>query len=356
MIQTRWVENDVIGWIMANWSDWVYKVINLPAEYDEEAAEAGPCPLGRHLGDSLMGAHLGDDEDKIPAKIANTNRWLASKKELVKRSDGERTWNALYQGRPSAAKGNLFLAEWWRPYYRTPELRHRLEYLQLSVDATFKNTETADMVGMTLLGLCGRDVYLWRLVNKRAGFRDTVTAIRDIVKDFPDIDELVIEDKANGSAIIDVLRYDVDMPPIVAVTPQGGKYARAQAISPFVATGAVHIPLDFTDKEEADVEWPTREQLTAREKFIKQYSTFPFGQHDDMVDAGSQGLSRIIKIITGEIAKPRRRMNVRVTRWHKDMWEDFEQLKTDAERESYIREFGYPEEWLDEDGTLNPAI
>lgn len=356
VIQTRWVENDVIGWIMANWSDWVYKVINLPAEYDEEAAEAGPCPLGRHLGDSLMGAHLGDDEDKIPAKIANTNRWLASKKELVKRSDGERTWNALYQGRPSAVKGNLFLAEWWRPYYRTPELRHRLEYLQLSVDATFKNTETADMVGMTLLGLCGRDVYLWRLVNKRAGFRDTVTAIRDIVKDFPDIDELVIEDKANGSAIIDVLRYDVDMPPIVAVTPQGGKYARAQAISPFVATGAVHIPLDFTDKEEADVEWPTREQLTAREKFIKQYSTFPFGQHDDMVDAGSQGLSRIIKIITGEIAKPRRRMNVRVTRWHKDTWEDFEQLKTDAERESYIHEFGYPEEWLDEDGTLNPAI
>lgn len=345
VIQTRWVEGDVIGWIQENWADWVWKTINLPAEYDEFAAKLGPCPLGRHIGDSLMGSHLGDDESKLPQKIANTNRWLQSKKDLVIRSDGERTWNALYQGRPTAENGNLYKEGWWGRYRRTDELRASLEYLQLSVDASFKNTETSDFVAITLWGLVGADVYLWKLVNKRMGFLQTVEYIKAIVKDFPDIDELVIEDKANGSAIIDVLHYEKDVPPVVGVTPLGGKFARAQATSNFVAAGHVKLPEDFTEDESLDVEWDSKEVLSAVAKFVKQHSTFPYGKRDDMVDSQTQGLSRIIKIITGEIAKPEHTATKRYTHWHEDMWEDFEQLNTDEERDQYCKVMGYPEEW-----------
>ena len=42
VIQTRWVEGDVIGWIQENWEEWIWKTINLPAEYDEFAAKLGP--------------------------------------------------------------------------------------------------------------------------------------------------------------------------------------------------------------------------------------------------------------------------------------------------------------------------
>lgn len=345
VIQTRWVEGDVIGWVQENWGEWVWKTINLPAEYDEDAALIGPDPLGRKLGESLMGRHLGDDETKLPQKIANTNEWLQSKKRLVKQSDGDRTWNALYQGRPSAANGNLYNHAWWKTYLRTKDLRESLEYLQLSVDATFKNTETSDYVAITLWGLKGRDVYLWKLVNKRMGFLDTVSCIKALCKEFPDIDELVIEDKANGSAIIDVLKYEENMPPVVAVTPLGGKYARAQATSPFVATGVVHLPADFTPDEEVDVEWDTKEDMTAREKFIRQHSTFPYGKRDDMVDSQTQGLSRIIKLIVGDIKMPERRAHIRYTHWHSDMWEDYEMLKTDDDRQKYLLIHGYPDEW-----------
>lgn len=345
VIQTRWVEGDVIGWVQENWGEWVWKTINLPAEYDEDAALIGPDPLGRKLGESLMGRHLGDDETKLPQKIANTNEWLQSKKRLVKQSDGDRTWNALYQGRPSAANGNLYSPAWWKTYLRTKDLRESLEYLQLSVDATFKNTETSDYVAITLWGLKGRDVYLWKLVNKRMGFLDTVSCIKALCKEFPDIDELVIEDKANGSAIIDVLKYEENMPPVVAVTPLGGKYARAQATSPFVATGVVHLPADFTPDEEVDVEWDTKEDMTAREKFIRQHSTFPYGKRDDMVDSQTQGLSRIIKLIVGDIKMPERRAHIRYTHWHSDMWEDYEMLKTDDDRQKYLLIHGYPDEW-----------
>lgn len=348
VIQTRWVEGDVIGWIQENWAEWIWKTINLPAEYDDFAAKVGPDPLGRKLGDSLMGAHLGDDESKLPQKIANTNKWLASKKELVIRSDGERTWNALYQGRPSAANGNLFKEGWWKTYTRTEALRNGLEYLQLSIDATFKDTETSDFVAMELWGLKGRDVYLWKLINKRMGFLGTVDKIKEICKEFPDIDELVIEDKANGSAIIDVLHYEKGMPSVVAVTPLGGKYARAQATSNFVATGVVHLPDDLSIEEEADIEWDSREQINGKNKFIKQHSTFPYGKRDDMVDSQTQGLSRIIKLITGDIAMPKHNKQRRYNEWRKDLWEDFENCKNDEEREQFFDLYGYPKEWLDE--------
>lgn len=345
VIQTRWVEGDVIGWVQENWHEWIWKTINLPAEYDETAANIGPDPLGRKIGDSLMGAHLGDDESKLPQKIANTNRWLRSKKDLVIRSDGERTWNALYQGRPSAANGNLFKEGWWKSYGRSEQLRASLEYLQLSVDATFKNTETSDFVAIELWGLKGRDVYLWKLINKRMGFLETVDKIKQLVKDFPDIDELVIEDKANGSAIIDTLHYEKNMPPVVAVTPLGGKFARAQATSNFVASGVVHLPDDLTLEEEVDIEWDSREQLTGKQKFIKQHSTFPYGKRDDMVDSQTQGLSRILKLLVGDIPMPKHRKQLRYNHWSDDLWEDFKQLKTETEQSQFFDVYGYPEEW-----------
>ena len=345
VIQTRWVEGDVIGWVQENWHEWIWKTINLPAEYDETAANIGPDPLGRKLGDSLMGAHLGDDESKLPQKIANTNRWLRSKKDLVIRSDGERTWNALYQGRPSAANGNLFKEGWWKSYGRSEQLRASLEYLQLSVDATFKNTETSDFVAIELWGLKGRDVYLWKLMNKRMGFLETVDKIKQLVKDFPDIDELVIEDKANGSAIIDTLHYEKNMPPVVAVTPLGGKFARAQATSNFVASGVVHLPDDLTLEEEIDIEWDSREQLTGKQKFIKQHSTFPYGKRDDMVDSQTQGLSRILKLLVGDVPMPKHRKQLRYNHWSDDLWEDFKQLKTETEQSQFFDVYGYPEEW-----------
>ena len=48
VIQTRWVENDVVGFIKDNWSEFIWKDINLPCEYDG----IEPCPLGRKIGDS----------------------------------------------------------------------------------------------------------------------------------------------------------------------------------------------------------------------------------------------------------------------------------------------------------------
>ena len=339
VIQTRWVENDIIGYIEKNWSEFIWKTINLPCECEDPDND----PLGRKLGDSLMGEHLGDVG--LPQRICNDNKWLRSKKILVMAGEGERTWNALYQGHPSAQNGNLFKEDWWQLYSREHVKFTDFEYTCLSVDATFKKTDTADMVSMQLWGMAQNHAYLYKLINRRMGFVETVRKIRDLVKDFPNIDQLIIEDKANGSAIIDTLHYIDGMPPIVGINPLGGKYSRAQAVSPFVASLSVHIPNDFTSAEAAEIEWDGNEVLAPHKRFILQHSRFPFAKHDDMVDACSQALTRLIKYVTGEEPLPERKY-IRFSKWYPDMWEDFEQMNS-LEQQQFIARYGAPLEWAD---------
>lgn len=351
VIQTRWVENDVIGYIQSNWSDYVWADINLPCECEDEATD----PLHRKLGDSLMGDHMGDFD--LPQRIRNDNIWLRSKKMLVCAGEGERVWNALYQGHPSAQNGNLFRDNWWKRYCRKIggvsedgcEYGSRIdiadmEYTCLSVDATFKKTETSDRVAITLWGLSQKNAYLYKLINKRMGFTDTVERIKRLCSEYPGIDQLIIEDKANGSAIIDTLKYTDGIPPIVAVNPLGGKYSRAQAVSPFIAGGSVYIPVDFTESERREIEDDNHIE-TGYGRFLYQMSHFPFAKNDDMVDSMSQALSRLIKIVTGEDPAPEKRWT-RFTKWYPDMWEDFEQMNS-MEQEEFIRTYGAPLEWED---------
>lgn len=350
VIQTRWVENDVIGYIQSNWSDYVWADINLPCECEDEATD----PLHRKLGDSLMGDHMGDFD--LPQRIRNDNIWLRSKKMLVCAGEGERVWNALYQGHPSAQNGNLFRDNWWKRYcrkiggdtedggtYSRIDIAD-MEYTCLSVDATFKKTETSDRVAITLWGLSQKNAYLYKLINKRMGFTETVERIKRLCGEYPGIDQLIIEDKANGSAIIDTLKYTDGIPPIVAVNPLGGKYSRAQAVSPFIAGGSVYIPVDFTESERREIEDDNHIE-TGYGRFLYQMSHFPFAKNDDMVDSMSQALSRLIKIVTGEDPAPEKRWT-RFTKWYPDMWEDFEQMNS-MEQEEFIRTYGAPLEWED---------
>jgi hypothetical protein len=73
----------------------------------------------------------------------------------------------------------------------------------------------------------------------------------------------------------------------IPVNPQGGKVARVNAISPAIESGHVFIP----DGEQ----WA--------EDFIDQWTAFPAGAHDDMVDCGSQALSYMLHL-TGDVPVP----------------------------------------------------
>ena len=87
---------------------------------------------------------------------------------------------------------------------------------------------------------------------------------------------ILVEDKANGSAVIQILRREI--PGVAAVNPEGGKVARANAVSGAIESGNVYLPRNapFTGD------------------FVEECSSFPLGKHDDQVDAMTQALNRFI--------------------------------------------------------------
>ena len=84
----------------------------------------------------------------------------------------------------------------------------------------------------------------------------------------------IVEDKANGPAVVDALKRKV--PGIIEVTPEGGKPARAAACEPEIESGNVYLP-------DGEV-WVEME-------YIPEFTVFPRGKHDDQVDCTSQALN-----------------------------------------------------------------
>jgi predicted phage terminase large subunit-like protein len=79
----------------------------------------------------------------------------------------------------------------------------------LSVDATFKDSQKADKVSIQVWGKLGTRFYLIDRFNARMDFTTTLQAIRNMIHKYPKISAKYVEDKANGSAIINVLNKEI---------------------------------------------------------------------------------------------------------------------------------------------------
>lgn len=209
----------------------------------------------------------------------------------IRSAVGSYAWEALYQQRPSSPSGDIVQRDWWR-YYRLDPFAQALacEELLQSWDCTFKSTDGSDYVVGQVWGRKGADKYLLDQVRDRMTFTATCAAIRAMSAKWPAAELKLIEDKANGPAVIETLSRDISG--IVPVDPQGGKEARARAISPQVEAGNVWLP--------QDAPWVG--------DFVEEWAAFPRGKHDDQVDASSQALLRLAaRNDDGEVFRSRSR-------------------------------------------------
>jgi predicted phage terminase large subunit-like protein len=142
---------------------------------------------------------------------------------------------------------------------------------------SFKDLATSDYVVGQVWGTYKADRYLLDQVRSRSDMPATKAAVKDLSQRWPKAGIKLVEDKANGPAIIQELRHDVSG--LIAVTPEGGKHARAQAVSPQVESGNVYLP------HPALAPWV--------EEFIEEAAAFPHGRNDDQVDAMTQALNRL---------------------------------------------------------------
>jgi predicted phage terminase large subunit-like protein len=249
VILTRWHHDDLAGRILASEPD-EWEVISLPAIAEENDL------LGREEGEPLW-SEFGYD-----------NEWAAKKKVEV----GSKVWYSLFQQRPTPDSGDIFKRDWIHFYKTLPQLDEQL----ISVDASFKDKKDSDFCVIQAWGKKGANKYLIDQVRDRMNFPQTVAAIRTFSAKHPKAHTKLVEDKANGTAIIDYLKKEISG--MIPIEPMGGKTVRADAISPQWEAGNVFLP------HPSICPWIN--------DFIEELIQFPAGKHDDMVDAMSQALTR----------------------------------------------------------------
>jgi predicted phage terminase large subunit-like protein len=168
--------------------------------------------------------------------------------------------------------GGIFKRDDWRFFKQAPD---KLDYVIQSWDCAFKDKSTSDFVVGHVWGVKGADKFLLDQVRGRFSFTETLNAIRSLSTKWPHTNAKFVEDKANGPAVIDTLKHEISG--IIAIQPDGGKEARAHAISSEVEAHNVYLP----------------EGAPWVHDFIEECAAFPNGAHDDQVDAMTQALNQI---------------------------------------------------------------
>lgn len=211
IVMTRWHEDDLAGRLLKEEpEDWRQVSFPAIAEQDEEH---------RKEGEALH-------PDRYP--LATLER-IKAKSSWV--------WAGLYQQRPAPDEGGILKRAYWRYYETRPE---RFDLIVLSWDMTFKDTAGSDYVVGQVWGKVGPDAYLLDQIRARMDFPTTVNAFKAQVLQYPNAGAKYVEDKANGPAVISMLKNQI--PGLIAVEPEGGKEARAASVTWILEGGNVYLP------------------------------------------------------------------------------------------------------------------
>lgn len=284
IIMQRLHEDDLTGYILEHCGN-MYKHFCLPAEISDNVR---PVELKKYYVNGLL----------FPERLGK--KQLADTKIRI----GSQVYAAQMEQRPSPEEGGMFKRIWWKFWkpkdmvlahiqtkasdgsIHTHELinfPHKFDEIIISWDMTFKNTTGTDRVAGQVWGRVGTDKYLLDQNLGNMDFVQTKKAVLDLYEQNKEATAILIEDTANGPAVISELDRNLSI--LVPVKPLGSKISRAtdasKAMSMVAQCEAGHLYLPHP----AIASWVN--------DFIEEYTKFPFGKHDDQVDAGTQAIARL---------------------------------------------------------------
>jgi predicted phage terminase large subunit-like protein len=187
---------------------------------------------------------------------------------VIKESFFGRRWHTTGLAPPPNADQ---IPGYTRREYNPAELNPKRSRIIVS-DLSFKKTEDSDRVAILVCDILFPDLYVIDWAWDRMGFIKSVEEIKRLRAKWSGyerghISKVCIEDRANGSAVIEVLKKSV--PGVFPIQPLGSKEARIEAASPYLQSGNVWMP----------------DQHPQLDDFVLESITFPKGSHDDSIDA-----------------------------------------------------------------------
>lgn len=272
IMATSWAEDDLPGRIEAMYSKPEHRhrltVLRFPAlNYPNETGFNPKLPLGALVPDLKSEAFLRE------AKGTSAEFW----------------WSALYQQSPHPMGGSIFKITGIQ-FYLPKMLPKSFDLIIDSWDCTFKDTDGSDYVVGQKWGKKGAYCYLLHQIRGQMGFTETARQV-EVLRTWGGLisREVLIEDKANGPAVIDFLKMKVFG--LIPIEPDGSKTARAHAVTSVWEALNVFLPhpdvapwIGSADGQHLPGTW-----LAEVTKFSGPGSV----ANDDQVDAFTQALRRL---------------------------------------------------------------
>jgi predicted phage terminase large subunit-like protein len=248
LIQTRWHEDDLAGWLIREHGDEGWQVVSLPAIAEQDDGF-------RREGDALW-----------------ASRYPVEALKRIRAQIGGAAFASLYQQRPAAAEGRIFKREWWQRYSGEPPDFSRIVQ---SWDTGFKTGAENDYSACTTWGEAKDGYYLLHTWKGRVEFPELKRLVVSFAREW-NPNAVLVEDRASGQSLIQELAYDSPIP-VLPVKVDSDKVSRAQAVTPMIEAGRVYLP--------DGAPW--------LEDYLDELSTFPASANDDLVDSTTQALNHL---------------------------------------------------------------
>lgn len=248
LIQTRWHEDDETGRLAAK-EDEHWDLLKFPA-----LSEGEGDLLGRGVDVPLC-------PERYPFEVLDE----------IRRARGSYRWAGLYQQRPAPIRGGIIRRDWfgyWQPGDGIPSDARWI----ISIDPTQKQSGTSFFVAQVWAAASGK-YFLVDQFRSRVSFLESIHAILKLRQKWPQVEEVVVEESANGPALIDALKSSV--PGLQSRPAKSSKEARLLAISGIAESGSIFLP--------ASVDW--------LDAFIQEVILFPNAANDDQVDSMTMAIT-----------------------------------------------------------------
>ncbi len=222
-----------------------------------------------------------DDNFRKKGDALHEERYSLHRLERIRATIGESNFASLYQQNPMPDGGLIFNAKFFQ--YDDFFNFDLFDIVIQSWDLTFTGDDSSDRVACTVWGMKNNKYYLIDGMANQMSFRQTINSIQLMKAKHPYTSAVVIENKANGPAAINLLKDTV--PGIIPFNVgSASKKERAKTAAVFYESGSVFHP----------------KKLMFVSDLERELIAFDSGPYDDYVDSVSMALiylSQKFKII-----------------------------------------------------------
>lgn len=237
VIQTRWHEDDLSGWLLKEHAHEGWDVLDLPALKDGKA--------------------LWPEQYDVEAL------------ERIRRALPNRDWSALYQQEPTPDSGDYFQRHWFKPYDKLPPLNTLTIYGASDYAVT---SNGGDYTVHIVIGIDPEgNIYVIDLWRKQSDSAEWVDAWCDLVKQWKPLTWAEEQGQIRagvGPFLEQRARQRQAYTHREKFPTRGDKAVRAQSIRGRMSMGGLYVP--------SQSPWVS--------DLISECLRFPAGVHDDQVD------------------------------------------------------------------------